>query len=107
MPQSEKGLSNAKDGLWKNLATQRVTQEGILFSYLRAEKLGVDYDIRKDIYNRIDKLSFKDLTDFHKTEFSKKPYSYCVLANEESISDEDLSKYGKVKKLTLEEIFGY
>lgn len=107
LPKSEKALATAKDGLRKSLATQKITQESIIFAYLRAQKLGIDYDIRKNVYEQINNMGFADLQQFHKTEFSKKPYTYCVLGNEEKINKNEINKLGEVKVLGLEEIFGY
>ncbi len=107
LPKSEKALATAQDGLRKSLATQKITQESIIFAYLRADKLGLDYDIRKKVYEQINKISFADLQQFHKAEFSKKPYTYCVLGHEEKINKADINKLGEVKVLSLEDIFGY
>lgn len=107
LPQSDKALNTAKESLRKSLATQRTTQEGIIFSYLSAKKLGRDYDIRKDVYNAIPGLTFSDINTFHKNEFSGKPYTYAILANQEKFDMENAKKLGEVKILSLEEIFGY
>jgi hypothetical protein len=38
---------------------------------------------------------------------SHRPYTYCIVANEAKVKMEDMQKCGDVKKLSLEEIFGY
>lgn len=107
LPQSSKSFETAKVSLMKSIASERVTNTGILNSYLAAKRLGNDKDIRKAVYEKIPTLTFADVNDFHKKEFSKKPYIYCIVADESSLKEEDLNGLGKVKKLTLEEIFGY
>lgn len=107
LPESEKALANAKEGLRKSLATDRVTQDEILFSYLSAERMGRDYDIRKNTYDAVPGFTFANLKAFHAKELSKKPYTYCIVASEEKLKQEDMSKLGTVKKLTLAELFGY
>lgn len=107
LPQSEKALENAKEGLRKSLATERITQDGVLFSYLGAERLGLDYDIRKNTYEQTPKFTFTDLKAFHDKEMSNKPYTYCIVASEEKLKEEDMKKLGSFKKLSLQEIFGY
>jgi len=107
LPESEKALANAKEGLRKSLATDRITQDGILFSYLSAERMGRDYDIRKNTYEAVPGFTFADLKTFHDKELSKKPYTYCIVANEEKLKQEDMNKLGTVRKLTLPELFGY
>jgi predicted Zn-dependent peptidase len=107
LPESQKALDNAKDGLRKSLATERITQDGILFSYINAERMGRDYDIRKNTYDATPAFTFADLKTFHGKELSNKPYTYCIVANQDRLKEDDMKKLGDFKKLTLEEIFGY
>ena len=55
----------------------------------------------------IDNMTFDDLKKFHQQYLANKPYTYCIVASEKKIKMEDLKKYGDIKKLTLEEVFGY
>ncbi|RYZ49176.1 MAG: insulinase family protein [Sphingobacteriales bacterium] len=107
LPQSEKALENAKEGLRKSLATERITQDGILFSYIGAERMGRDYDIRKNTYEATPKMTFADLKLFHDKEMSRKPYTYCIVANQDKLKEQDMSELGDYKKLNLEQLFGY
>lgn len=107
LPQSEKALENAKEGLRKSLATERITQDGILFSYLNAERMGRNYDIRKYTYEASSKFSFADLKSFHEKEMSKKAYNYCIVANEGKLQEADMKKLGSFRKLSLQELFGF
>ena len=54
-----------------------------------------------------EKINFSDLKNFAKDNLSNKPYTYCIVASEKKIKTEDLQKYGELKKLSLEEVFGY
>lgn len=107
LPKSEQAIENAKTSLRKKLATDRITKDGVLFSYLNAKKMGHDYDIRKNTYNKIPNMSFQDLQEFHTHEISHKPYTYCIVAGDGKISEDALNKLGTVKTLSLEDIFGY
>lgn len=107
LPQSDKNVATAKEGLVKSLATQRITQESIIFSYLNAQKLGRDYDIRKVIFDKVPSLTFNDLNKFHNKEFSNKKYTYCVVASKDKINMDAVKALGETKILDLETIFGY
>ncbi|EFK59384.1 insulinase family protein [Sphingobacterium spiritivorum] len=107
LPESSKALEIAKVSLTKSLASDRITNSGILMSYLSAQRLGNTTDIRKSIYEKAPLLSYADLKAFHTKEMSHKPYVYCIVAQGDNIKDKDLQKLGEVKKLTLQEIFGY
>ncbi len=107
LPESDKAFETARSSMRKDIETERITQDGIVFNYLSARKLGLDNDIRKSVYERAGQLHFSDLRQLHQQEVSGKPYTYCIVASEKKLSTDDLKKYGEVQKLTLEEIFGY
>ncbi|MBW4891788.1 insulinase family protein [Mucilaginibacter sp. HMF5004] len=107
MPESEKVLDAAKDNIRKSLETDRITQDAILFNYLANQRRGVDYDIRKATFDSIEKMNLADVKKFHTDVLKNKPYTYCVVASEKRVSDDDLKKYGELTKLSLKEIFGY
>jgi len=107
LPKSDKSFESAKASLKNDLETDRITNEGILFSYLAAQRKGLNYDIRKTKYDQLVNIRFNDIRAFHQQELSGKPYTYCVLGSDKKIKPADLQKIGQVKALTLEEIFGY
>ncbi|MCF8448651.1 MAG: insulinase family protein [Taibaiella sp.] len=107
LPAVENNLQTAKSSLKKEIETERITQDNIIYNYLDAERKGLTEDIRKIIYQSADKLSYADLRNFHGNYMSGKPYTYCIVASEKKMNMEDVKKIGVVKKLSLEEIFGY
>ncbi|MCU0340076.1 MAG: hypothetical protein MUE30_09330, partial [Spirosomaceae bacterium] len=58
-------------------------------------------------YEAADRFTFDDVKKFHAQNLSGKPYTYCVVASDKKVKTDELQKYGALKKLTLEEIFGY
>ena len=106
-PASNRSFGNAKEAMQKKLVTDRINDASILFSYLNAERLGLDYDIRKTTYESLASLELSDLNNLHANLIQKKPYAYCIITDEKNISDEKLKSLGELKKLSLEEIFGY
>jgi len=107
LPKSEQLFETAKSGLKKSIASERITQDGIIFSYLKAQKLGNNSDIRKNVYEQAPKLSFADINAFHDKEMKDKSYTYCLVASQDKVNEADMKKLGEVKKLNLNEIFGY
>jgi len=107
MPESEKLLETCKKSIRNNLETERYTEDAVINQYLEDKRKGLDRDIRKDVYDNFEKINFSDLQQFARENISGKPYTYCVVASEKKIKMEDLAKYGQLKKLALEEIFGY
>ncbi|MBO0934731.1 M16 family metallopeptidase [Fibrella aquatilis] len=107
LPESGKLLETTKVGMKKSMQTERILNDAIIYSYLDAAERGLDYDTRRQTYEALDKLSYADLKTFASTQLANKPYTLCVVASEKRISPTDLAKNGEVKKLTLNEIFGY
>lgn len=107
MPELPKNLELAKNQVKKDIQTERITQDGIIYNYLNAKNLGLTDDIRKKMYETVDKITMADVKKFHQNYFSGKHYTYAIVASEKRVSMDDMKKLGEVKKLSLEEIFGY
>ncbi|HCM35749.1 M16 family metallopeptidase [Chryseobacterium sp.] len=107
LPKSEQLFETAKSGLKKSIASERISQDGIIFSYLKAQRLGNNFDMRKNVYEQAPKLSFADINAFHDKEMKNKNYTYCLVAAQDKVNEADMQKLGEVKKLNLTEVFGY
>lgn len=106
-PESEKGFENARDGVIQQIQTERITKGDILDAFHRAEKMGLTYDIRKDIYAQVPKLTLADIRKFHDTVLKNGNYHIVVLGNRKKLDMKTLESYGAVTDLTLTDIFGY
>ena len=107
LPSVENNMLNARSELKKDIETQRITQDDIIYNYIAAEKRGLDYDIRKTVYENADKLTYADLKKFHDDNMANKPYDYCVVASAKKVNMDDMQKIGTVKTIALADIFGY
>jgi len=106
-PSTENGFEVAKSGIMNRIESARITKTGILFNYLDAQRKGLDHDIRKEVYEQAQKLSLDDIQKFHDEYVGKAKYNVVVLGGSDKLNLKDLQKYGKVKQLTLDELFGY
>ena len=107
MPQAEANFKLAKDALIAGSRTARTTKMGIINSYLNCERMGWKEPLSKKNFQAYQKLTMNDLVNFQKQHIKGQKKSYLVLGKESDIDFNKLSKFGKVKKLTLDEIFGY
>lgn len=107
IPELPANLSLAKAQVKKDIETERITEDNIIFKYLAAQKLGLNHDIRQKVYQSVDGIKMEDVKNFHQKYLSGKPYTYTIVASEKNIPEEELKKVGTLKKLNLEEIFGY
>ncbi len=107
LPNVVENIKSAKVGIIKDIETERITQDGIIFNYLAAQRKGLTEDIRKMIYANVNKIGYDELKAFHTKYLADKAYTYCIVASEKKLPEDVMKKYGEVKKLSLEEIFGY
>ncbi len=107
MPSSDVFFKTAKESVLQNLRTGRTTKADVLFNYLQNQKLGLDYDIRKDQFEKISTMSMADVKAFQEKFVKPLSYNVLVLGKKESLDFKTLEKYGKVQVLSLKDVFGY
>ena len=107
MPEAEANMNNAKEGIEQKIRTERLTKSRVLAEYEKAQKLGIDYDIRKDVYEGIQSFDMSSLRDFHNSHIATGNRVVMVLGSKDDLDLEVLKQYGEIKHLTLEDVFGY
>ncbi|MGL5111467.1 MAG: M16 family metallopeptidase [Flavobacterium sp.] len=107
LPQVTENLKLAKGQVKKDIQTERITQDNIIFNYLAAQQLGLKEDTRKKTFSTVDQISMNDIKTFHNNYIANKPYHYAIVASENKIDMNEMKKLGEVKKVSLEDIFGF
>ena len=107
MPQSEAAFQIAKDAVIKQIASQRTTKFSVLNAYINAQRLGLDYDLNEKTYNALPSLRLQNIVDFEKQNMANKPYRYIILGDEKELDIKALEQIAPIRRLTLEEVFGY
>jgi hypothetical protein len=59
------------------------------------------------VYNTLPNLNLNDIVKFEQQSMAGKPYRYLILGDEKELDIEGLEKIAPIRRLTLEEIFGY
>ena len=107
MPQAEANFKLAKDALIASSRTKRTTKMAIISVYLHCERMGLKEPLNKQNFAAYQKMTMNDLTSFQKQYIKGQKKAYLILGKESEIDFNKLAKFGKVKKLTLDQIFGY
>jgi predicted Zn-dependent peptidase len=107
MPQSQNAFEIAKEGLLTNLRTQRINRTAVLWNYVSAQDLGLNYDRNKLIFENVQNMTLADVVKFQQENVKNRNYVYCILGNEKTLDFKTMATYGKIQKLTLTDIFGY
>jgi predicted Zn-dependent peptidase len=107
MPAAQKTFENAKEGALQGIATDRITKDEVLRLYHSLKRMGVNYDLRKDMYEGISKMTLEDVVAFQKKMVKDKKYRIAMIGNREKVDFKVLEKYGQVVELDLQQVFGY
>jgi zinc protease len=107
LPKTDVLFDNAKTGILNSYRTERKNRTDILFDYINSLRYGVDYDLRKDVYEKVQNASFDDVYNFQEKYVKGRKYNILVLGDKNKVDFKVLKKFGDVKELTLEEIFGF
>ena len=107
MPEVEDQFQSAKIAALKKIETSRTKRASLFWKYLSSKKMGRNFDINQKIYPEIKNLELEDIKEFFNTKVKGNNYTYLVIGDRELVDMEVLEKMGKLKELSLEEIFGY
>lgn len=107
LPQVDFQFINSKNSALKKIEAGRITRSNIFFNALKLEKLGVDYDLRRDVYTEIEKLTLEELSKFYNENIKPMPFNTAIIGQKENLDMKAVQKLGEFQELSLEEIFGY
>jgi predicted Zn-dependent peptidase len=107
MPEAEAQFEAAKDAALKKISAQRITKSNIFWTYESLLKRGIDYDIRKDMYQQIQEMGMKDINAFFDSNVKGKDYSVAVIGNKNDLDLEALKKLGEVHEMDVDYLFNY
>ena len=107
MPEAEANFKLAQDALIAGSRTARTTKFGIISTYLQCEKMGWKEPLRKQNFQAYQKMKMADLVNFQRQYIKGQKKVYLILGKESEIDFNRLAKFGKIKKLTLDQVFGY
>ncbi len=107
MPKAEIQFNAAREAIRKKIETERIIKKGIYWTWLSNRDMGIDYDYREDIYQKVEKIDLNKMDTFFNKHIKGKKYNFLVLGNKKTLDMEGLTKLGEVKVLELEDIFSY
>jgi len=107
MPIVPQQFEGARASLVKTLRTDWTTRANIYWAYDRALKRGLNYDVRKNIYESAQTITAEELQAFFKKHIAGKTYNYCVIGKKDDLNIDALKKFGEVKEVSFTDLFGY
>ena len=109
MPVAEANFNMAKEAEISAIRTARTTKMGIINSYLYYERMGFNpkKNHAKMLFEAYPNVTMQDVINFNHKYIKGQKKVYMCLGKEADMDFNALAKFGKVKKLKLEDIFGY
>jgi predicted Zn-dependent peptidase len=107
MPESEAAFNLAKESIVTDLRTQRIIKSGVLWNWISAQDMGIDYDRRRAIWEALPGMTLADVKAFQQKWVAGRPYTYAILGRSADLDIEFLRSLGPVTRVTKEDIFGY
>jgi predicted Zn-dependent peptidase len=107
MPKAQKQFDLARESIMKKIQTERIIKTNIFWNWQRNQDLGIDHDIRKDVYEYVSSVDMETFDDFFENYIKGETYSILILGNKQEVDMDLLAKLGSVQEVTLEELFNY
>ncbi len=107
MPVVENQFNASKDAAMKIIESERIVGPAIFWNYESLKKRGLDYDIRKDAYEKMKTASVNEVKQFFDAQIKGRKYNYLVLGKKGNMDMQALRKLGSVEELPLEKLFNY
>jgi predicted Zn-dependent peptidase len=107
MPKAQIQFDAAREAILAKIETERITKSNIFWTYQRNLDRGINYDIRKDVYEYMKTVNMDEFSKFFDEHIKDKNYTFLIIGDKEKVDMNVLKKLGIVKELTLEEIFNY
>jgi len=107
LPQANYAFQQACESVIKQINTERITNESLFWEYQRNMDRGIDYDVRKDIYSKVQTMTLDEFGEFFNEHIANKQFTYLVMGRKDDMNFSALEKLGTIHELTLEQLFGY
>lgn len=107
MPEVPQQFEGARASVIKTLESDWITRSDIYWAYDRAQKRGLNYDVRKVVYEAAKTMNITDVHKFFDEHVKGKKYTYLVIGKKEDLNMDALKKLGPVEEVDLKTLYGY
>ncbi len=107
MRKAEIQFKGSKDAVLKRIESERITKNSVYWTYLNNLDLGITYDIRKDIYEKIPAMTIDDMQKFFDQHIKGKKYNYGIIGSKKLVDQKVMQQLGKVEEVSLKDLFNY
>ncbi|MBR2502001.1 MAG: insulinase family protein [Rikenellaceae bacterium] len=107
MPESEAAFNVAKESYINQLRTLRYTKASVLYAFINARDMGLDYDRARDVFEKVQTMTLDDVKVVQQQWVKDRNYYYLILGDSKNLDLNYLRTLGSITFLSQEQIFGY
>ena len=107
MPESEAAFNVAKESYIKQVRTLRYTKASVLYAFINARDMGLDYDRARDVFEKVQTMTLDDVKAVQQQWVKDRNYYYLILGDSKNLDLNYLRTLGPITFLSQEQIFGY
>lgn len=105
LPASEQRFVENKEALLNQYRTSKVSFREVIGTVRSWERLGIEGDPRRERFAELQDSSLQDLLDFQEQHVKGRPKMISIVGDLSIIDTEELSQFGEVKLVQVDEIF--
>ena len=107
MPESEAAFNVAKESYINQVRTLRYTKASVLYAFINARDMGLDYDRARDVFEKVQTMTLDDVKAVQQQWVKDRNYYYLILGDSKNLDLNYLRTLGPITFLSQEQIFGY
>lgn len=107
MPESEAAFNVAKESYINQVRTLRYTKASVLYAFINARDMGLDYDRARDVFEKVQTMTLDDVKVVQQQWVKDRNYYYLILGDSKNLDLNYLRTLGPITFLSQEQIFGY
>lgn len=107
MPVSDSQIEHARQSLLKRMESEWLQPSRIYWEYRSMMDKGYNHDLNKDLYEKMQVISVNDLQAFHQQHVKGRAFTILVMGDRANVDMTYLQALGKVRELSMEEVFGF
>ena len=101
LPKNLIQFEQAKQNILDQIATERIATEDLFWNLEKLKKMGLNTDIRQEIYQKTQKITWEEFETFFKETFNNKPFNQGIIGNLQQLQISDLTP----ENISLEKLF--
>jgi len=105
LPESQERFAENVNAMTNRYRTSKIGFRSVIGAVRGWEKLGLDDDPRKKLFENLETASIEEMFEFQKSHLKGKPKLISIVGDKNKIDMEALAKFGKITEVTIDQIF--